>query len=353
MRFRTEKDTRGQVQVPLQAYFGIGAQRSKDLFQITKHGLNRQMIRSFAAIKKSAAKTNHELGFMDNTLQNVISLACDEIQNGRLHGQFVIDIVQGGSGIAMNYNANEVIANRANELLGGEKGVYDLVDPNKDVNMHQDDLQVVLLACKLSAFRLTKKLLTEAKKLSASVKDYSEKNANRPELVNFKLNLEKDLKKVTAAMNNLQVLSDNVSTFPNNDLKFLESFVENLNKFVSIKMKVTKDPIVDSINLDDIAHLSFALRTLMSNLAKETNDLALHAKQKGIELNEDAKMTIEVVKQISFYVMGNDLTIQRATEAGEQDNNIFIPIIFACLFEMINFIRRIARISREQIIDLM
>src|SRR5690554_101537 len=205
MRYRLEKDAFGEMRVPLQAYFGGGSQRSKDLFQITKHGLNRQMIRSFAWIKKSAAKANFDCGNIDARVENAISLACDELINGRLHGQFVTDLVQGGSGIAMNMNANEVIANRANELLGGEKGKYDKVNPDNHVNLNQDSINVVLMASKFSTIRLIKKLITETKKLLTSINEkVNEYELGKgaysfgQEILALASNLERDVKRVTS-----------------------------------------------------------------------------------------------------------------------------------------------------------
>lgn len=358
MRYRIEKDKYGEMRVPLEAYFGANSQRSKDLFQITKHGLIRQMIKAFAAIKKSAAKANNDCGNIDSVVENAISLACDEILNGRLHGQFVTDLVQGGSGIAMNSNANEVIANRANEILGGEKGKYDLVHPENHVNLNQDSINVVLMASKFSTARLIKKLLTECKKLLTSINDKVnefelEKDAYSfgQEILTLANNLERDIKRVTQALTGL--LEVNV-TIPNiigeNDV-FTKKYIKYLSQFVGENIKQVKNPIVFERSLDDVGQTSASLKSMMSNIAKGAGDLLLLHNNGRINLDDDAIMTIEVVKQISFYVMGNDLTIQRSVESGELDKNIYIPIIFACLFEMINLTRRVIRVYRERAIE--
>ena len=358
MRYRIEKDAYGEMKVPIEAYFGIGTERSKDLFQITKHGLIRQMIKAFAAIKKSAAKANSECGNLDPKIENAISLACDEITNGRLHGQFVTDLVQGGSGIAMNYNANEVIANRATELLGGEKGNYDIVHPENHVNLNQDSINVVLMASKFSTARLTKKLLTECKKLLSSINDKvaqydlgKDAYSFGQEILTLSNNLERDIKRVTNTLTS--ILEVNV-TIPNviseNDV-FTKKYIKYLTQFVGENIKQIKNPIVFERSLDDIGQTSASLKSMMSNVAKGAGDLLLLHNDNRLKLDNDAIMTIEVVKQISFYVMGNDLTIQRSVESGELDKNIYIPIIFACMFEMINLIRRAIRTYRERVID--
>lgn len=115
------KDLLGQRQVPAEAYYGIETLRGKENFEITKRGICRQMIKALAIVKKAAAKANVDALNIDEKVGKAIMLACDEILNGRLHGQFVTDLIQGGAGTSMNMNANEVIANRANELLGGKR----------------------------------------------------------------------------------------------------------------------------------------------------------------------------------------------------------------------------------------
>src|SRR5690554_6574609 len=166
MRFRVEHDALGEKKVPAEAYYGIQTLRSKENFQITKRGLSRQMIKALATVKKAAAKANYDAGLLSKEVSDAICLSCDEILNGRLHGQFVTDAIQGGAGTSMNMNANEVIANRANEMLGGKKGEYRFVHPINHVNCGQSTNDVVPTASKIAMIRLTKKSLVEMKKLS-------------------------------------------------------------------------------------------------------------------------------------------------------------------------------------------
>jgi aspartate ammonia-lyase len=316
------------------------------------------MIKAFAAMKKSAAKANSDCGFLDPKIENAISLACDEITNGRLHGQFVTDIVQGGSGIAMNHNANEVIANRANELLGGEKGKYDLVHPEVHVNLNQESLNAVLMAFKFTTVRLIKKLLTETKKLITIINEKIDIFKNdeatyslSEEILPLVNNLEKDSKKLSNILSEL--LEVNV-TIPNKITEadiFTKRFIKYLTQFVGEAIKQSKKPIIFARSLSDISQTSALLKSMMSNIAKGATDLLLLQNDNKIKLGYDAIMTIEVVKQISFYILGNDLTIQVAVESGQLDNNIYIPIIFACLFEMINLMRRTIRTYRERTIE--
>jgi aspartate ammonia-lyase len=361
MRYRIEKDHLGEKQVPAEAYYGIGAQRSKEVYQITKHGLIRQMIKAFANVKKTAAKTNSDLNLLDKEIANAIMLSCDEILNGRLHGQFITDVVQGGSGRSMNANANEVIANRANEILGGEKGKYDLVSTAM-VDLNQDTNEVVLLAGKLSIIRLTKKLLTEAKKLYNAYYDKIEEYhlavddlGIGQELNTFGDNLDRNMKRVNTALNSLTEISITVPDLnPEVQAVFIKKFVKYLNQYSGETVHLSKNVMDNKRNLDAIAWVSTTLRLLSADLSKIATDIQIMDKNNKIQIPEvdtaGRYVVIEMMKQVSFYVMGNDLTISRAVEAGEQEENIYLPIIYACIFEMCNLIRRSMRTLREQVI---
>ena len=137
MKYRTEKDAIGEIKIPAEAYYGINTLRSKNNFDITKRGIPRQMIKALAYVKKGASKANSDDSLISEEVAKAIMTACDEILNGKLHGQFITDLIQGGAGTSINMNANEVIANRANEILGGKKGSYEFVHPIDHVNKFQ------------------------------------------------------------------------------------------------------------------------------------------------------------------------------------------------------------------------
>ena len=177
MRYRIEQDALGEKQISAEAYYGIHTLRGKENFDLTKRGINRQMIKALATIKKSAAFANFDMGNLDNEYAKAIGLSCDEILNGRLHGQFITDLIQGGGGIGMNMNANEIIANRANEMLGGTKGNYEYVHPLDHVNFGQSSNDDIQTAGKIAAIRMSKKLLVELKKLQNALNDKKEEYA--------------------------------------------------------------------------------------------------------------------------------------------------------------------------------
>ncbi|HHZ18341.1 MAG TPA: aspartate ammonia-lyase [Acholeplasmataceae bacterium] len=367
MRYRIEKDALGKQQIPAEAYYGIGTFRSKELFQITKHGLCRQMIKALSVIKKAAAKANLDLDLLPENVAEVIALSCDEIINGRLHGQFVTDVIQGGSGASMNTNANEVIANRANEMLGGEKGKYDFVHPTDHVNLGQNTGDVILLTGKITTIRLTKKLLAEAKKLYSAYHDkIGESGLTRQtgltlgeELTSFANALERDMKRVETALNGLHEIRFSAA-YENQEQgkKFVEKFIKYLSTYSGENFHLTKNIFDNGRNLDAISWISSALKIMSSDLAKVAADLALIARNGKIVIPQaiaetSAPVVIEMVRQVSYYIMGNDLTISRSVEGGELDGNIFYPIIFACMFESINLIRRTCRTFREKVIEVL
>ena len=136
-KFRTEHDSIGTKEVPVEAYYGVQTLSAAENFYITGLNMHPELINSVAQIKKAAAITNYEVGRLDKKRADAIVQACDEIIEGQLHDQFIVDPIQGGAGTSLNMNANEVIANRAIEILGGQKGDYSMVNPNDHVNYGQ------------------------------------------------------------------------------------------------------------------------------------------------------------------------------------------------------------------------
>jgi aspartate ammonia-lyase len=175
--FRIEKDFLGKVQVPKDAYYGIFTVRASKNFQISSSRPSRTFIKMLASIKKSAAEANLELGLLEKKIAKAIILACDEIIEGKFDDQFILDSYTAGAGTPFNMNMNEVIANRAEEILGGQKGKYSLVHPNNHANMSQSSNDVIPAAIRLTLIFESKELLEEAKKLSLSLrkkaKEYS------------------------------------------------------------------------------------------------------------------------------------------------------------------------------------
>ena len=372
MRYRIEQDALGERQISAEAYYGIHTLRGKENFELTKRVINRQMIKALAIIKKSAARTNADLDLLSEDYAKAISLSCDEILNGRLHGQFITDFIQGDSGSGMNMNANEVIANRANEMLGSKKGLYDLVDPLKHVNHGQSAYDVIPTAGKIALIRQTKKLNVELKKLvnSFSGKASSFKNGV---FVNetlcqtfdaFSNVLNRDLKRIENAIEGLLDINIGVTLYGDN-VKYIKKLVGYISKFSGEEFRPAKNIIDSTINLDCFLQLSSSVKCLAVDMLKVSNDLRFIGGTNYGEISfplvqelitkktESANSTIlEAINQVCFYAIGLDSTVTHAIELTQLETNENLPIILYSLFESINTLRRAARTLREKVIDL-
>lgn len=379
MRYRIEKDLLGQKQVPAEAYYGIETLRGKENFEITKRGICRQMIKALAIVKKSAAKANMDASNIDDSVGKAIMLACDEILNGRLHGQFVTDLIQGGAGTSMNMNANEVIANRANELLGGRKGIYNFVHPNDHVNFGQSTNDVIQTAGKIAVVKQLKKLQVELKKLYNSYLNKTDEfkdviimgRTHLQEALPLRLGqefnayasvLNRDMKRIDSAIDALLEVNMGataIGTSLNANEKYRKKVIYYLNKFSGEDIRPAKDLIDATRNFDTFGQVSSALKLLATNLSKTASDLRLMA---STGINGYSEITLphvqpgssimpgkynpvvpEMINQVCFYVIGLDVTITKAIEAGQLELNVFGPIILMSLFEQITTLRRGAR----------
>ena len=379
MRYRIERDSLGERQVPAEAYYGIETLRGKENFEITKRGICRQLIKALAIVKKAAAKANIDAGNISEKVGKAIMLACDEILNGRLHGQFVTDLIQGGAGTSINMNANEVIANRANELLGGRKGDYDFVHPNDHVNFGQSTSDVIQTAGKIAVVKQLKKLQVELKKLYNSYLDKAEEFKDviktgrthlqealpitlGQEFYAYASALNRDIKRIDTAIDALLEVNlggTAIGTGLNANEKYCKKVILHLSKFSGEDVRIAKNLIDATRNLDAFGYASSMLNLLAIDLSKTASDLRLMASSGPNGFNEIILPNVqpgssimpgkfnpvipEVVNQVCFYVMGLDVTVTKAIEAGQLELNVFEPLILMSLFEEITTLRRAAR----------
>lgn len=379
MRYRIERDSLGERQVPAEAYYGIETLRGKENFEITKRGICRQLIKALAIVKKAAAKANIDAGNISEKVGKAIMLACDEILNGRLQGQFVTDLIQGGAGTSINMNANEVIANRANELLGGRKGDYDFVHPNDHVNFGQSTSDVIQTAGKIAVVKQLKKLQVELKKLYNSYLDKAEEFKDviktgrthlqealpitlGQEFYAYASALNRDIKRIDTAIDALLEVNlggTAIGTGLNANEKYCKKVILHLSKFSGEDVRIAKNLIDATRNLDAFGYASSMLKLLAIDLSKTASDLRLMASSGPNGFNEIILPNVqpgssimpgkfnpvipEVVNQVCFYVMGLDVTVTKAIEAGQLELNVFEPLILMSLFEEITTLRRAAR----------
>lgn len=383
MRYRIEKDLLGERQVPAEAYYGIETLRGKENFEITKRGICRQLIKALTIVKKAAAKANIDAGNINEKVGKAIMQACDEILNGRLHGQFVTDLIQGGAGTSMNMNANEVIANRANEILGGKKGTYEFVHPNDHVNFGQSTNDVIQTAGKIAVIKQLKKLQVELKKLYASylVKAEEFKDIIKigrthlqealpmylgQEFAAYASVLSRDIKRIDNAIDELldvNLGATAIGTSLNTNEKYRKKVITHLIKFSGEPVRSAKNLIDATRNLDAFGVASSSLKILAVNLSKTASDLRLMA-SKGASGYCEIKLpkiqpgssimpgkynpvVPEMLNQVCFYVMGLDTTISYALESAQLELNVFEPIILMSLFEQTSTLRRAVRTFNE------
>ena len=378
MKTRVEFDSIGSMDVPEEAYYGVQTLRAKNNFPITNRCMHEKLIVSLAEIKKATAITNKNAGYLQLHLANAIINACDEIICGKLHDQFILDPIQGGAGTSANMNANEVIANRAIELLGGEKGDYSIIHPNDDVNMAQSTNDVFPSAGKLTVLKMLPEAITELqrlyKELEAKSLEFNDViKMGRTQLQDavpirlgqsfhaFASMIKRDIERIKKAGEEMLVLNIGataIGTSINASPEYLENIIENLKKVCGFDVTAAKDLIDATQNLDGFVTVSGALKTCAVDLSKMCNDLRLLSSgpKTGIsEINLPAMQNgssimpgkvnpviPEVVSQVAFNIIGNDFTITMAAESGQLELNAFEPVLFYNLFESIETLKNAA-----------
>ena len=371
MRTRTEADSIGVMEVPAEAYYGVQALRAKENFPITHQQLHPEFIKSMAKLKKAAAITNRDAGLLPLNIASAIMKACDDLIAGKFTEAFIVDAIQGGAGTSANMNANEVIANRAIEILGGTKGDYSLVHPNDHVNMAQSTNDIIPSAGKLTAITLLGDAIKGLHRLYEALMDKAEEfdsilKMGRTQLqdaVPMRLGqsfhayasvIHRDLLRLEDATHTLEMLNMGgtaIGSSINVSPLYLKNICKNLNKITKGNFYLADDLFDATQNLDGFVSVSGVLKTCAVNLSKMCNDLRLLSSgpKTGIgEINLPARQNgssimpgkinpviPEVVSQVAFNIIGHDYTITMAAEAGQLELNAFEPVIFYTLFESI------------------
>lgn len=368
-KMRTETDSIGTKEILAEAYYGIQTQRAAENFHITGSTMHPVMIDSIIQIKKAAAITNAKAGQLKQRQAEGIIQACDEILAGALRKEFIVDPIQGGAGTSLNMNANEVIANRAIEILGGKKGDYSLVNPNDHVNCGQSTNDVFPSCGRITLMRLFVNAERELERLDTALTTKAEAfdhilKMGRTQLqdaVPIRLGQEfqaysrairRDIsrfKKVREELRYLNLGGTAIGTGLNADLHYLHCVVENIAAVSGLDLKQSDNLIDATQNLDSYTLASSVVKTCAVNLSKMSNDLRLMssgprtgfgeinlpARQNGSSIMPGKINPVipEVVNQVAFLVIGNDMTITMAAEAGQLELNAFEPIIFYNLFQ--------------------
>ena len=374
MNLRRESDSIGELEVNENAYYGVQSLRAEHNFNITQSHMHPALIEALAKLKKAAAITNYEAGKLSEDRKNAIVQAADEVISGKLRKEFIVDAIQGGAGTSANMNANEVIANRAIEILGGKKGDYTIVHPNDHVNMSQSTNDVYPSAGKIAMVTLLNGLLPEIERLDKALMAKAEEfngvlKVGRTQLqdaVPMRLGQEfhaygtaikRDYTRVKNAKSVLHTLNMGataIGTAINSNPYYLDNIVKNVSKVCGDEYVQATDLFDGTSNLDGYTEVSGTLKTLAVDLSKMCNDLRLlssgpktgfaeimlPAKQNGSSIMPGKVNPVipEVVTQVAFKVIGNDMTVTMAAEAGQLELNAFEPVIFYSMLESISML---------------
>ncbi|GBF32569.1 aspartate ammonia-lyase [Desulfocucumis palustris] len=360
--YRTEQDLLGFLDIPAEAYYGIHTARSRENFNITGIPVDREIIMSLALVKRAAALANMELGRLEGDKGGAIARAAAEVAEGNFMEQFSLDSIQGGAGTSINMNVNEVIANRAIELLGGQKGDYGIVSPNDHVNMAQSTNDVLPTAIHIALLNKTERLadslggLIEALGRKAEEFDGVVKTGRThlqdavpirlgQEFSAYSAVMKRSLNRVTAAAGGLREINlgaTAVGTGLNAGRRFSGLALEHLCAITGHRLFRAVDLVDATQNQDVLLELSGALRELAVMLSKIAGDLRLMSSGPRCGFGEmtlpevQAGSSImpgkinpvipETVNQVCFQVLGNDLAVSLAMQAGQLELNVMSPV---------------------------
>ncbi len=385
--YREEQDSIGVKMIPHHVYYGVQSLRGAENFNITGRGMHPQFIRAIVELKKASAITNREVGVYDECIANAIVTACDEILDGKMLENFIIDAIQGGAGTSANMNANEVIANRAIELLGQSKGNYKIVHPNDHVNCGQSTNDVIPSAGRIATIRLLTDAVHSIKKLQnaflAKATEY--KNVikmGRTEMQDavpvsfgqvfgaYASALSRDIRRFSLAIEEMSVINMGgtaIGTGINAHPDYIKGITANVQAVTGLSVTQADDLIDATQNLDSFVFVSGIVKSCAVTLSKIAGDIRIMSsgprtgfgeinippKQNGSSIMPGKVNPVmpEVMSQISFNIIGNDSTITLAAEQGQLELNAFEPVMFYRLFESIDTLRNGVEVFRSECIE--
>jgi len=386
---RTEHDLLGARDVPAAHYYGIQTLRAVENFPITGIPISQYplLVRALAAVKEASALANCELGLLSPTIADAIVLACREIRAGRLHHEFVVDVIQGGAGTSTNMNANEVIANRALELLGHSRGDYDVVHPNNHVNLSQSTNDVYPTAIRLASLWALRDLGRAMAELRAAFLARSEEFADIVKLGRTQLQdavpmtlgqefhaygvtIGEDvarLREVHTLLAEINMGATAIGTGINCDPRYPPLVRDRLSEITGLELVTSPDLVEATQDTGVFVTVSGVLKRVAVKLSKICNDLRLLSSGPRAGLNEinlppmqpgssimPGKVNPvipEVVNQVCYQVIGNDLTVTLAAEAGQLQLNVFEPVMAFNLFQSVDMLIQAITVLRERCVN--
>jgi aspartate ammonia-lyase len=374
---RYEHDLLGERPIPASAYYGVHTLRAVENFPITGTPISiyPDLINALACVKQAAALANNELGLLDKDRTNVIVRACEEIRAGKLHEEFVVDVIQGGAGTSTNMNANEVIANRGLEYLGHRRGEYQHLHPNEHINMSQSTNDVYPTAVKVALHIAISRLVDAMSELRHAFEAKAGEFADvlkmgrtqlqdavpmtlGQEFSTYAVMLGEDeerLKEAAALIREINLGATAIGTGINAHPDYAAAVCQHLVKITGIPLATAANLVEATQDAGAFVQLSGVLKRVAVKLSKTCNDLRLLSSGPRAGLGEinlppmQAGSSImpgkvnpvipEVMNQIAFEVIGNDITVSFAAEAGQLQLNAFEPVIAHSLFKSLKHLR--------------
>ena len=383
---RREKDLLGERDIPADRYFGVQTLRAVENFPITGIRIAQypHLINALAAVKHAAALANRDLDLLEAGLAEAITRACEEIRGGALHQEFVVDVIQGGAGTSTNMNANEVIANRALELLGRQRGEYTVVHPNNHVNLSQSTNDVYPTSLRIA----TQSALLELQEALSLLRDaFIAKASEFEDIVKmgrtqlqdavpmtlgqefkaYGVTIGEDidrLREAGALIREINMGATAIGTGINTDPRYAELVRQHLSDVTGLELVTSPDLVEATQDTGAFVQLSGILKRIAVKISKICNDLRLLSSGPRAGLNEINLPAMqpgssimpgkvnpvipEVVNQICFQVVGNDLTVTMAAEAGQLQLNVFEPVIAFNLFQSVEMLAQGCHVLRAK-----
>lgn len=374
---RKEYDLLGEMQIDEGVYYGIHTARALENFKISKVPIHSKLVEALVTVKKAATSTNISIGALDKNIADAIISACDEILAGKYKEQFVVDCMQGGAGTSANMNVNEVIANRAIELLNGEKGDYTIVHPLDHVNLHQSTNDVFPTALRIAVIRMLKQVTEEFANLQTALQKKEEEFSDIIKVGRTQLQdampvtlgqefgawaqaIARDrwrLYKAEERLRQVNIGGTAVGTGINAPIDYTFNVIEKLRTFTGIGLARAEFMMDPTQNCDVFVEVSGLLKASAVSLSKIANDLRLLSSGPSAGFGEITLPVVqagssimpgkinpvicEAVNQVAFQIIADDLAITLAAQAGQLELNAFLPLIAKNIFEMLDLLNNI------------
>ena len=385
--YRTDMDSLGTVKVPSDAYYGPFTSRAKEQYKVTGRAAHHNLIKSFVMIKRSAALANKELNALDADRADAIVKVCDEIMAGKLLDQFLIEEINSGAGTAFNMNVNEVIANRALEILGRKKGEYEILNPNDHVNMSQSSndtfptaTHLAIILNMVQTISVIDKLIESFQRKAEEFKDVIKIGRTHlmdaipvtlgDEFEEYAFSFKKARDGLIQSMEQLKYIGlggTAVGTGANSPKGYREIAIKHLSEISGVNLKPSVNMFYSLQSKFDVANCSSSLRNLALELIKMANDLRLMASGPTAGFGEilipavHAGSSImpgkvnpslaECLNMICFNMMGNDVSVAMAAQAGQFELNVMLPGMLKCVLDSTDMLNNFLPIFTSNMID--